>query len=82
MALLDEQQFAKTTDRLQALLKKDVENQNSREEAVRMLDAFKSDPKAWLDTHLNPKPGEHKPEGYEAFFNATVDWSKWVTRQD
>lgn len=78
MALQDEQRFAQLTARLQALLKKDIENQGNREEALRMLDAFKNEPKAWLNSYLNPQLGEHKPEGYEAFFNATMDWTKWL----
>jgi hypothetical protein len=81
MALQDEQRFAQMTARLQALLKKDVENQDNREEAAKMLDAFKNDPKGWLNSYLNPQLGEHKSQGYEAFFNATMDWSKWVPVQ-
>ena len=80
MAQQDEQQFELMCARLQALLKKDAENQNNGEAITKMLESFQHDPKAWLDACLNPKLGEHTPTGYEAFFNATIDWSKWVQK--
>ncbi len=78
----DQQQFEQMTARLQALLQRDVENQGGREDAAGMLAEFQRDPKAWLNAFLNPLPGEHTPKGYEAFFNATVDWTKWERKKD
>jgi hypothetical protein len=78
----DERQFGQMTERLQSLLKRDAENQGGREEMVKSVEEFQSDPKAWLGSHLNPALGEHTPQGYEAFFNATVDWSKWLPKQN
>ena len=82
MAEGDGQQFGQITARLQALLRKDAENQNNGEAITKMLESFQQGPKAWLDAYLNPKLGEHKPAGYEAFSNATVDWSKWIKKQE
>lgn len=82
MAQADGKQFGLVTQRLEALLKKDVENQDGRPVAAQMLAGFHSDPKAWLASHLNPQLGEPTPKGYEAFFNATNDWSIWVPRKD
>jgi len=77
----DERQFTEMVSRLQTLLKKDMENQGNREEMVSALNEFQKDPKAWLSSHLNPALGEHTPKGYEAFSNATIDWSKWMGEQ-
>lgn len=74
----DEQQFARVIKRLEALLKKDVENQGGRAEVTQKLAEFQRDPKAWLDANLNPSLGEPHPQGYEAFSNATMDWDVWV----
>jgi hypothetical protein len=75
---VEAKQFGLITQRLEALLKKDVENQGGRPVAAQMLAEFQRDPKAWLATHLNPQLGERTPAGYEAFFNATNDWSIWL----
>ena len=77
----DEKQFNVVARRLEALLKKDVENQGGRAAAAQMLTEFQRDPKAWLKSYLNPELGEHTPRGYEAFSNATMDWSQWIPRQ-
>ncbi len=82
MAQADTKQFGLVTQRLEALLKKDVENQEGRAAAAQMLAEFQRDPKAWLGSHLNPQLGEHTPKGYEAFFNATNDWSNWLPRKE
>jgi hypothetical protein len=78
MAHADAKQFGLITHRLEALLKKDVENQGGRPAATQMLAEFQREPKAWLATHLNPQLGERTLAGYEAFFNATNDWSIWL----
>jgi hypothetical protein len=78
MARADAKQFGLVTQRLELLLKKDVENQEGRAAASQILAEFQRDPKAWLASHLNPQLGEHTPKGYEAFSNATNDWSQWV----
>ena len=78
----DEKQFSRVAQRLEALLKKDVENQGGRAAAAQMLAEFQRDPEAWLKSHLNPQMGEHTPKGYEAFSNATMDWSQWVPRKE
>jgi hypothetical protein len=74
----DEKQFGLVTRRLEALLKKDVENQGGRAAAAQMLAELQRDPRAWLKSHLNPELGERTPTGYEAFSNATMDWGQWV----
>jgi hypothetical protein len=78
----DEKQFGLVARRLETLLKKDVENQGGRAAAAQMLAEFQRDPKTWLDSHLNPKLGEHTPKGYEVFSNATMDWSQWLPRKE
>jgi len=77
----DEEQFRLVVRRLEALLKLDVENQGGRAAAAQMLTEFQRDPKAWLKSYLNPELGERTPQGYEAFSNATMDWSQWATRK-
>ncbi len=71
-------QFGLVVKRLESLLRKDVENQGKRTEVAQKLAEFQRDPKAWLAANLNPALGEPTPKGYEAFSNATVDWSIWV----
>jgi hypothetical protein len=78
---LDEKQFGLVTKRLELLLKKDAENQGGRAAVAQKLAEFQRDPKAWLAANLNPALGEHAPKGYEAFSNATVDWSIWTPGQ-
>jgi hypothetical protein len=78
MSQADGKQFGSVTQRLEVLLKKDVENQEGRPAAAQMLAEFQRDPKAWLGSHLNPQLSEPTPKGYEAFFNATNDWSIWL----
>jgi hypothetical protein len=69
----DRQQFAVVGKRLDALLAKDVENQAGNAAVARKLAEFRRDPRAWLDANLKPLDYETK---------ATIDWSKWVPRQD
>jgi hypothetical protein len=79
MAQGDEQQFARVTKRLEALLKKDVENQAGNAVVAQKLAEFQRDPKAWVEANFNPQrsPAEFKNlPGHET--RATVDWSKWV----
>lgn len=78
----DANQFGLIVARLEAFLKKDVENQESRPEVVGKLAEFRRDPKAWLAANLNPQLGEQPLKGYEAFSNATIDWNVWVPRKD
>jgi hypothetical protein len=80
MAQGDATQFDLVAKRLETLLKKDVENQGSREAVAQKLAEFQRDPKAWLTANLNPQLGEQAPKGYEAFSNATIDWNVWVPR--
>ncbi len=77
----DERQFGLVTRRLEMLLKKDVENQGGNAAVAQKLAEFQRDPKAWLSANLNPRLGEQKPKGYEAFFNATMEWNTWVPPQ-
>ncbi len=74
----DERQFGIVTKRLEALLRKDVENQGGRAEVAEKLAEFQRDPKTWLRSNLHPDQGERVLKGYEAFSNATLDWSVWV----
>ncbi|MCX6924323.1 MAG: hypothetical protein NT154_14080 [Verrucomicrobia bacterium] len=69
----DEKQFAIVTKRLESLLKKDVENQAGHAAVAQKLAEFQRDPKAWLGPNFNPRDYETK---------TTIDWSKWVPRQD
>lgn len=69
----DEKQFAIVSNRLDALLKKDVENQGGKGLVAEKLAQYQRDPKAWVGSNLNPRD-------YES--TATIDWSKWVLRQD
>jgi len=73
MVQYDDKQFAIVSERLEKLLKKDVENQDGKGLVVEKLAQFQRDPKAWLTENLNPRDYESK---------ATMDWSKWVPRQD
>lgn len=74
----DEKQFALVVKRLESLLKKDVENQDGRADVAQRLVEFQRDPKAWLDANPNPSLGEHHPQGYEAFSDATMNWDVWI----
>jgi hypothetical protein len=80
MAAKDEHQFGLVTKRLEALLKKDLENQAGHAVVAQKLAEFQRDPKAWLAANFNPALGEEAPKGYEAFSNATMDWSVWTQR--
>lgn len=73
----NQDQFARVVARLEMLLKKDVENQGGRDAAAQQLAAFQRDPSAWLQQNLNPRQGEHTPNGYEQFSNARMDWEVW-----
>ncbi len=69
----DDRQFAVVAKRLEALLKKDVENQATNAAVAQKLAEFQRDSKAWLVSNLNPRDYETK---------TTIDWSKWVTHQE
>ncbi len=69
----DERQFALVSKRLEALLKRDVENQGGHAAVTQKLADFQRDPRAWLRVNFNPRDYETK---------TTLDWSKWVPRQD
>ena len=69
----DEKQFPIVAKRLEALLKKDVENQGGNAAVAQKLAEFQRDPKAWVGKNLNPLDYETR---------TTIDWSKWVPRQD
>lgn len=73
MVMHDDKQFAIVAKRLESLLKKDVANQNGRAEVAQKLAHFQRDPKAWLNSNFIPND-------YET--TTTIDWSKWVPRQD
>ena len=79
----DAKQFAIVTRRLEALLRKDVENQAGNVAVAQKLAEFQRDPKAWLGENFNPQRSgtEFKNlPGHES--RATLDWSKWRPRQD
>jgi hypothetical protein len=65
----DDKQFTLVTGRLGKLLELDVENQGHSSEIVKNLDEFKKDPRAWLQSNLNPLAYESK---------CTVDWNIYV----
>jgi hypothetical protein len=69
----DEKQFPIVAKRLEVLLKKDVENQGGNAAVAQKLAEFQSDPKAWLANNFNPRDYETR---------TTIDWSKWIPRQD
>jgi hypothetical protein len=69
----DEKQFLIVAKRLEVLLKKDVENQGGNAAVAQKLAEFQRDPKAWIGKNLNPLDYETR---------TTIDWSKWVPRQD
>lgn len=69
----DEKQFPIVAKRLEVLLKKDVENQAGNAAVAQKLAEFQRDPKAWIGKNLNPLDYETR---------TTIDWSKWVPRQD
>lgn len=73
MVMHDDKQFAIVTKRLESLLQKDVKNQNGCAEVKQKLAHFQRDPKGWLNTNLCPRDFET---------TTTLDWSKWVPRQD
>jgi hypothetical protein len=69
----DEKQFHTVAKRLEVLLKKDVENQGGNAAVAQKLAEFQRDPKAWVGKNLNPLDYETR---------TTIDWSKWIPRQD
>jgi len=69
----DERQFPIVAKRLEVLLKKDVENQGGNAAVAQKLAEFQSDPGAWLGKNFNPRDYETR---------TTIDWSKWIPRQD
>ncbi len=69
----DEKQFPIVQKRLEALLKKDLANQGGNAAVAQKLAEFQRDPKAWLVSNFNPHDYETR---------TTIDWSKWVPRQD
>jgi len=74
----DRKQFGLVAKRLELLLRKDVENQGKNAAVAQKLTEFQRDPMAWLNSNLNPRLGEHAPNGYEAFSNATMEWNIWT----
>lgn len=69
----DEKQFPIVAKRLEALLKKDVENQGGNAAVAQKLAELQREPKAWVSKNLNPLDYETR---------TTIDWSKWIPRQD
>jgi hypothetical protein len=69
----DERQFPLVKKRIESLLQKDLENQGGNEAVARKLAEFQRDPRAWLS-------GNFLPRDYET--TTTIDWSKWVPRQE
>ena len=45
---------------------------------LREFAEFQRDPKAWLDTNLNPRDYKATNLGGEFESRATLDWSKWL----
>ena len=79
MAQGNDKRFALVTKRLEALLKKDVENQAGNGVVAQKLAEFQRDPKAWVEANFNPQrtpPVFKDLPGHES--RATVDWSQWV----
>jgi len=74
----DTKQFALVSKRLEALLKKDVDNQRGDAAVAQKLAEFQRDPKAWLDANLNPRDYKATPLGGEFESRTTPDWSKWL----
>lgn len=66
-------QFSIVVKRLEALLKKDVENQGGKGLVADKWAQFQRDPKAWVGANFTPQDYESR---------ATMDWSKWIPRQD
>jgi hypothetical protein len=54
-------------------LKKDLENQGGRPEMKQKLAEFQKDPVAWLKVNLAPREYETR---------TTIDWQRWIPRQD
>jgi hypothetical protein len=69
----DPKQFAIVSKRLEALLKKDLENQGGRPEMKQKLAEFQKDPVAWLKVNLAPREYETR---------TTIDWQRWIPRQE
>jgi hypothetical protein len=69
----DEAQFARVVSRLESLLAKDVENQGGNATATQKLAELRRDPRAWLAANFQPRDYETR---------TTIDWSKWIPRQD
>jgi hypothetical protein len=69
----DEHQFALVTKRIETLLQRDLENQGGNATVAQKLADFQRDPRAWLSTNFNPR---------DYATTTTIDWSKWVPRQD
>jgi hypothetical protein len=74
----DQKQFALVIKRLEALLKKDVQNQGGHAAVAQKLAEFQRDPKAWVDANLNPRDYKATNLGGDYETRATMDWSKWV----
>ena len=69
----DPKQFSIVVKHLEALLKKDVENQDGRAEVAQKLAELQRDPKAWIKANYLPFEYETK---------TTIDWSRWIPQQD
>jgi hypothetical protein len=65
----DPKQWRLVINRLDALLEKDVENQNGTMEVTQKLKEFQHDPESWLEKNLNPLAYESK---------CSIDWDKYV----
>jgi hypothetical protein len=81
MVQKDDRQFAIVTRRLEALLKKDLENQGGNAAVDQKLAAFQRDPRAWVGENLNPLHGPPTITNLPKHeTRATIDWSTWVPR--
>lgn len=58
---------------LEGLQSKDVKIQSSRAEAAQKPAELQSDPKAWIKANYLPFEYETK---------TTIDWGRWIPRQD
>ncbi|MEI7673073.1 MAG: hypothetical protein WCK00_13260, partial [Deltaproteobacteria bacterium] len=65
----DPKQQAIVLKRLEALLVKDLQNQESAPAMAQKLDEFRKDPKKWLGVNLNPNVLQ---------VNTSIDWNKFV----
>jgi hypothetical protein len=69
----DPPQFAAAAKRLEKLLELDLENQGGRPEVQQKLEEFRRNPVEWLKVNLAPREYETR---------TTIDWQKWIPRQE